>query len=328
MSYLLDNQIRATFSRELDAIESRKRSGIHDPRAETLVPRAFETWERISRAEEAQRVVEVVLRDKLWAPDPRLDQWVESVWCMPFGLVSAGAAAAIPLGPLDVITDGSIVGYLQGELGITIATGVSAWASQIGGTTIDLTQGTGANQPAYTANNATLWARSTVTGDGSNDEIGSTTWDPPTPGTTPTHFRAIAARQSRIASAASCWCGSASTRIAFREAATVGSVRAFNGTNSADVVMTEDQWYRVNLGFNNSAVTDALIVGSNTSGAAALGGSIPVAGFHLFASSAIGATPGNFSIQKLLIRNVLPTALESALLDGIDTRFYNGNIML
>lgn len=322
----LQNQIRGAFPRELDAISRRARSRCHDPRALALAPRGFEKWERLARAEEAQRIAEIVRRDARWIGDPQVDQWVERIYCMSFGLEAAGAAAAMPLGPLDVLGGSStVVGYVQGELGITTATGVSAWASQIGGSTLDFSQAGTTQQPVYTANDSTLWGRSTVAGDGSNDVLNSA-WNPPAPGTTPSWIRCVANRVTDVA-AGTLFAGTSTTTLRFaRSNATL--VLITNGTSSSTRTMTIATWYRTEAMFANSATVDYLKVGSSNTGVGTATGNGDPATWRLFSTSTAGANPGNYSLSKLLVLNAEPTALQKALFDGIDTAFYNGNITM
>lgn len=322
MSYALQNQLRAEFARELDAISRRSRDKRFDPRARMMVPRPFEKWERLARAETAQRVVEAVLRDKLWVPDRALDQWVEHVYHMGIGINEASAAAGDELGPRDVVSGSSIVGGLDAGSGISLATGVSAWAAYIGGTTLDVTQGTGGLQPAYTANNSSIWGRPTVGADGSNDYLLGT-WNPPAPGTTPSWFRFVANRTVDITNGELFGTGTGSGMRCLRITAT--QVRCSNGTNGPSVTMAVATWHRDEILFNNNT-TDYLKVGSNNGTGTNLGNTDPSA-FALFAQTN-GTNPGAYSIQKVLVCNAEPTALQKALFDGMDTCFYNGNITL
>lgn len=320
----LQNQIRAAFPRELAAIAQRARSRKHDPRAACLIPRGFEKWERIARGEEAQRIAEGVRKyHHRWRRCPTLDQWVEQVYCAGFGMADAGAAATRPLGPTDALGGvGTVVGYLQGELGITTATGVSGWAAQLGGTTLDASQGTGGQQPVYAALDSTIWSRSTVRGDGSNDVL-NTAWNPPAPGTTPTWVRTVMSRNADAASA-TLFASSGTSFILYRDTST--TMRAFNTTNTSQITVALTTWFRTETLFNN-ATTDYLKIGATSVTGVNTGNTDP-AGFRFFASTSAGATPGNYSLQKVLVLNAAPTALQKAILDEMDRRYYNGNIAL
>lgn len=84
------------------------------------------------------------------------------------------AAAAVAAGPPPTtpltVYGANLHQWLRSDLGITVVTGVSAWADQSGKGN-DAIQGTGTAQPAYNAADATIGNRPSVTGDGSNDVL-------------------------------------------------------------------------------------------------------------------------------------------------------------
>lgn len=321
MNLAVHHRVRDTYAQELYNIQQRLRSKDHDPRAPRLEPRPFEKWERLLRAEEAQRVVGGMLRDKLWCPDPKLDQWVEHVWCMDAGMAAANAAgSAPPIGPNDVLgAAGTIIGFITAELGITIATGVSAWATQLGSAVFDHVQGTAGAQPAFSAADATIWGRATVTGDGTSDFM-TNTWDPPTPGTTPAWFRFVfkpitfAANRRLVGG------------LGVIQAGAVNQMRCTNGTNGGLVAAALGTWSRAEALFNNST-TDYLKIGSTTSTGTNFGNTnVAANAVQLFAGGSTNF--GNYALRKWMICNAEPTALQKAILDGMDNYLYNGNITL
>lgn len=321
MTYALQNLLREQFARELDAIGKRKRSRGYDPRAACLVPRPFTREERLFRAEEAQRVVDTVIARKLWAPDPRLDQWVERVWCMSMGMVGAAAAATIPLGPHDVMGGAAnIVGYLTADAGVTQAGTVSAWASQIGGTTLDLAQATSGNRPTYAANDATLFGRASITGDGTDDNLFGT-WDPPTPGTTPNCFRFVGKFVTN-ATARRIWGGGTNMMIFRSNSGTSTLVETTNVVVSGTLTMTAGTWYRGLIHYANSAAADEMQIGANTTGTGLSFGNTNPTSWGILATAAAG-NAANFAFHDILVMNVKPTTLQRALFDGIDARYFN-----
>jgi hypothetical protein len=287
-----------------------------------LVPRPYEKWERFARAEEAQRIADLIVREKLWTPGRALDQWVERVWCIGSGMAEAGAAATCPLGVLDVVSAANVIGYLQADFGISLATGVSAWASQIGGVTLDMAQGTGANQPAYSANDATLWGRPSVTGDGSNDFM-TNTWNPDPPGTTPSWFHFIFKPITWLANKR--FIGGIGVGV---QAIATPQMRNSNGTNGGTVSPVLNTWNRGEALFNNT-VGDYLIAGARAGIATGTNtGNTNVAAnaVQLFAGG--GTNNGNMACNRLLIMNADPTALQKAIFDGLELAHFNGNITL
>lgn len=85
-------------------------------------------------------------------------------------VASGGGAPAPPADTPLTVYAGDLKQWLRGDLGITLGTGVSAWADQSGGG-MNAIQATGTAQPAYSANDATLDNQATVTADGSNDVL-------------------------------------------------------------------------------------------------------------------------------------------------------------
>jgi hypothetical protein len=95
-----------------------------------------------------------------------------------------GAPSAAPTTPLTIL--GSAVKlWLRADLGITIGTGVSAWADQSGNAN-DFAQGTGGSQPAFEA--AGYSGLPSVLFDGVDDVLSNTTLAATLPGGTDTPF--------------------------------------------------------------------------------------------------------------------------------------------
>lgn len=92
----------------------------------------------------------------------------------PNEIVAGGPPPPPPWTPAD-ITSVTRRFWLRSDLGITLGTGVSAWADQYG--LHSATQGTGANQPALTA--SAIDGHPAVTFDGSNDSLVFATLDLP-----------------------------------------------------------------------------------------------------------------------------------------------------
>jgi hypothetical protein len=112
----------------------------------------------------AQIVVPGPRKSRLWVPPERR---VERAMCMPPGGVSmplqygrkVGAPAFLPTSIAGCVL------WLRSDLGITIGTGVSAWADQSGSGGSG-SQGTAANQPAYAASDANFNGKPSVTYNG------------------------------------------------------------------------------------------------------------------------------------------------------------------
>jgi hypothetical protein len=92
--------------------------------------------------------------------------------------VASGGGAA-PVTPLTIL--GSLAWWVRADLGVTIGTGVSAWADQ-SGNGVNFIQGTGSAQPALLA--ADINGQPAIAGDGINDVL-SAPWARVAPGTQP-----------------------------------------------------------------------------------------------------------------------------------------------
>jgi len=93
--------------------------------------------------------------------------------------------ATPPTTPLTIL--GSLAWWYRADLGITLGTGVSAWADQ-SGNGVNLAQATGAAQPAFIA--SAINGQPAVRADGVDDVL-SATWARAAPGTQPFYLWAV-----------------------------------------------------------------------------------------------------------------------------------------
>src|SRR6476661_8148485 len=91
-------------------------------------------------------------------------------------------------GSARTIFGASFIASYEATAGITVATGVSAWAD-LSGNGRTLSQATGGAQPAFAANGGPN-GLPCVTGDGVDDSL-SNNWVPPAPGTSPFAYIAV-----------------------------------------------------------------------------------------------------------------------------------------
>jgi hypothetical protein len=92
---------------------------------------------------------------------------------------------AIPWDPIRIL--GNLAWWVRADQGITLATGVSAWAD-LSGNGINFTQGTGANQPTLV--NGAIGGQPAILGDGSNDRLNAN-WTRSAVGTQPLYVWAV-----------------------------------------------------------------------------------------------------------------------------------------
>jgi hypothetical protein len=104
-------------------------------------------------------------------------------------------------------------------------------------------QATPANQPVYTAVDATLGGHGTFVTDGAATWV-SSTYNPPAPGTTATWRAMIVQHVSRIASGMMIG-GSATNRFGIQDSAASPNVHGSNGVAGADLAMALSTWFLV-----------------------------------------------------------------------------------
>lgn len=225
-----------------------------------------------------------------------------------------------PLDPLSIITSKTPFFYLNADLGVTIGTGVSAWADQSGNGN-NFTQATGGKQPAYNATDSNFGSRGSVTGDGSDDFI-STTWNPPAPGTTPIWFFAVF-RQIGYTNGVYIMAGG-NQILGIAQLGTSPQMKILNTTattaNGGAVIGTAT---RLEALFNNST-TDYLKLGS-TSTTGVNSGNGDGGSYTLFARNT-GSGPSNSAIACVGAWNGEPTSGEKALLGAWVTSYYGSGV--
>lgn len=221
--------------------------------------------------------------------------------------------------PLTILGAAGMLRWVRSDLGITIGTGVSAWADQSGAGN-DYTMGTAANQPAIVP--AGLNGHDTLLFDGSNDFLESAL-SLPAPGTTPT-FRIFVVKQiTWIANRSFCG-GSTANTHRIRQAGASPEVDIFNGTDTANnngAVIGE--WRRW-LTWLNNATTDYLTIGSTTVTGINAGNAASV-GTQLGCQASVGFWGGEAAEEITL--NYKPTAGKLTELDAYITSRYGAGLV-
>jgi hypothetical protein len=163
-------------------------------------------------------------------------------FCMP---TTSGAGALIH----KVVTGATVLQAVQSDFGVTLATGVSAWADQSGNGK-DYGQATSGKQPAYAQ--TALNGFPSITTDGVDDSLTSSL-NLSTPGTTPTYFCGVVKLKAwtnsrRVIGSTSngnffvLFCNSVTPQVALFVSSTVDTVSPTLGL-----------WYRVEAYVSNSA---------------------------------------------------------------------------
>lgn len=251
-------------------------------------------------------------------PNPRLNR----------GRVASGPAApnAGAAGPLSIVASAANVFYLIADLGITIGTGVVAWANQ-GPTGVngDLSQATGPLQPALSA--AALSGKNTVVFDGADDFMTFAALDLPDPDITPTWFWIVFRQITWTIADAVFGAGGTTNMRLFQGSSVSGNMRISNGISGAENTGAPiGSFVRAEALFGNTA-TDYLKLGSSLGAAAAAGGNNPVLGqFVLGAYTIAGVGAANIELAAIGAWNAKPTGPELAALDAWVTGYYGAGV--
>lgn len=217
--------------------------------------------------------------------------------------------------PLAIL--GSLAWWVRADMGITIGTGVSAWADQ-SGNGVNFTQGTGANQPAYNA--AGLDGRPTVLGDGTNDTL-LAPWARAAPGTQPFYLWMVYRQVSWTSG--DCLIGDLSgTGFVHQQAVgATPTVTQFNGTqanaNTSAVIGT---FVRSEALFNNTVGYHK--IGSNSVSAVNPGNSAGGGTVALFSIGAAGTNCANIELAEAFVFLGTPDAAQRAALDAYAESLY------
>ncbi len=222
--------------------------------------------------------------------------------------------------PLSIFGTSSVLQWVRADKGITIATGVSAWADQTANAR-NYTQATGSAQPVYNSSDGTLNGLPSITFDGSNDSLTSA-FNLPAPGTTPTCALGLAKYLSF-----------SGTACLISDNSNVGGgcllssganlIRSQSGIAGTSVTCPTNSWARYRADWSNNA-GDIFRYGANqTTGN--VGNSIP-------AGRAIGSAGtiayGNVAVFEVVYLNRIPSAAEMTAYDNYLTTLTNGAVVV
>lgn len=240
----------------------------------------------------------------------------------PNAYPAAGASAG-PTDPLTIITSVPWAVYLVGDLGITLGTGVSAWADQSGNGN-DATQATGIMQPAFNASG--LNGRGTLGFDGSNDHLVFSSLDLPAPGTTPIWIWTVF-RQDAWISGDSLY-GAGASVVRCRKMGVTPQLRPSNASdgplNAGAVVAS---WCRLENLFTNST-SDYLKLASTTATGSNCGNNDPASGAFVLGSHVTGSSFADSTHAAFGICLGNPSGAEKTALDAWVAAYYGAGVLL
>lgn len=233
-------------------------------------------------------------------------------------IATAAAASSTPISIL-----GSLAWWVRADLGITIGTGVSAWADQ-SGNGVNFAQGTGSAQPAF---GATAGPNNTpaVTGDGTNDIL-SATWSRVAPGTQPFYvwhvLKQVTWTNGRILY------GDINGGVGFAAQQLTGTPNISVSINAVqenpNAAGTVGSFFRHELYFNNTTGSYHKIGSTNSTGGsttnAAGSGTMYLFGFG-------GGAYSNIAIAESFVFLGTPSAQQRAALDEYCTQRYGAGLV-
>lgn len=303
---------------------------LSDDRAPRLVWRPLETWERLRRAEDADRLALWTLARRelygLGARDAKwLERWTEGVFAAQFaGVTPAGVIAGASITPHDVFSgDASFQSWHRSDMGVTASTGISEWRASKGAhPTWTASQATTSLQPAATSSDATLNGRASFVGDGSDDYL-LTGWNPPAIATQNLYLRAIA-KQTSWAGGRAAFAGSSVSLVVLRGTGSSPLVGMRVSSAVGSISMPTANWYRTETFMGGGTGTDWMRVGSSQSSGLS-SGNVDASAFSFFGSST-GAN-GAFALSEVQTHTAEPIAVKRALCDGIEASWYGGVVI-
>ena len=229
--------------------------------------------------------------------------------------IASAAPAAVAASTPVTIMGANCTEWWRADLGITIGTGVSAWAGQVGGK--NFTQGTGTAQPAY---NATGGPNSTpsILLDGLDDFMDGDAIARAVPQCIWAVLRQVTwqASDSLLNDANVSF-------IILQRTATPTIAMSAGTANNNNNGLTVNSYRRLQAEFTGSAA-DALRIGSTVSTGASAGstaGTIPLLG-----RNAGSTTFGNGEYCEIALFNAIPSAGQQSQLDAYVTARYGAGL--
>ena len=227
-----------------------------------------------------------------------------------------------PVTPLTIL--GSAAWWVRADLGITIATGVSAWADQ-SGNGVDFSQGTGAAQPAFIA--SAINGQPAVRGDGAGDVMAAT-WARASPSTQPFYIWLILKQVSFAAGRTIVGDYTAPNGFIFEQSGSSPDVRMYNvSAGSVTGGATVGSYARLEAQFTGSAADyikagAAAAVSGVNSGVLAGGGTL-----QLFKGGPSAGVASNVEIAEAFCFLGTPDAGQRAALDAYCTSRYGAGLV-
>ena len=225
--------------------------------------------------------------------------------------------------PLSIFGSANVLQWVRADRGITLGTGVSAWADQTANAN-NYSQATGGKQPVYNTVDPTLGNKPTITFDGVDDTLIDAGFTLPAPGTTPASALSVLKIVAESTNGAPYGDASAGGVISLIQGgAGAHQLRAQCGAVGATTTFSAGQWMRTHSDFTGGA-SDVSRTGSSQStglagNATASGRAIGSVGTGLFC---------NCAVFELVYLNFIPSAAQLAAYDAYVNAITGGTVAL
>lgn len=234
-------------------------------------------------------------------------------------------ASYSPVEPLRIIDSKSSIFFVSADVGITIGTGVSAWADQSGNSN-SFSQATGGSQPAFIANDADFGGRNSVYNTSGGSLFLVNSWVPPLPGST-NQWYFIVFRQVSWTSADYIFSSNtAASTISLAQSGSTPSLAmantSFVNSNSGAAIAAS---VRGEVFFNNSTAGYLKLGSTKVTGGNAGNNNAGSTGLRLFTRNG-GTQSSDVKVACFGCWSGEPTAGEKVALDMWVQRYYMGTV--
>lgn len=238
---------------------------------------------------------------------------------LPPGPIAAPSSPATPL----TIFGASVLQWCRSDLGITIGTGVSAWADQSGNGN-GYSQGTGGAQPTYAANDATLSNLPSLTFDGVDDALLNTTVNF---GAQPQVVILIAKLVTWVGSRVICCADSAASTVALIQNGASPQIRQINNTqtNTNGGFGGTGVWGRVQAEFVGTTADRIQVISTSVTGN--LSGTLTGTGYRLGRQGGAATAYSNIAVAEVVLLNAVPSAGQNSQMDAYITARYGAGLV-
>ncbi len=233
----------------------------------------------------------------------------------------AGKVSAAPSTPLTIISSVSVLQWVRADLGVHLTSGNVDTLNDQSGNNRHFSQGTAANQPTYTASDATLNNQATFTCDGATRQIASTSFAQADPVWVWLIFKLVTWGANRRV-----WCANqaSNTPTIFMTGSSPAIAQNATSTVNSNSGAVLASWRRGEFLFSSST-GDYIKIGATLVTGASAGATTIASGVVLGGAFSAGVT-GNVAFAEYALCAGKPNAGELTALDAYVTSRYGAGL--